>query len=97
MYFEVIATPIFKEVQSKNNTSHVNPAGGGGFIESLNDVAMRSQMVVRGNQLSSAGLHERKMVNDWNTKLSDENEELFNGIFAKIDRIEELLKQKFEK
>ena len=97
MYIESIASPVFKEVLSKNNASQANPAGGSGFIESLNDVAMRSQIVVRGNQLSSAGLHERKMVNDWNTKESDDKEDLFNEIFAKIDRIEEIIKQKFEK
>ncbi len=97
MIIEGITGSLFKEVQGKTNhqTSSVN---GPGFIESLNQMAAGAQMVVRGGQLSSAGLHDRKMVQDWIKDLDKkEEEESLDSIFSKIDRIEEILKEKFSK
>lgn len=97
MMIEGITGSLFKEVQGKTNhqTSSVN---GPGFIESLNQMAASAQMVVRGGQLSSAGLHDRKMVQDWMKDPSGkEDEESLEEIFSKIDRIEEILKETFSK
>lgn len=97
MYIEGIANSIsnFKEFQVKTNQT--SETFGPNFIECVTKLAQSSQMVVQGGELSSAGLHERKMVKDWIKSCNEEEIESLDEIFAKISRIDEILKEKFSR
>jgi|GEM_PF-3977338 len=95
MQIEGIAGSAFKEVAPKQQQTQ--SVGGAQFMEAMNNVASRADVVVRGNFLGAPGLSSKKMVNDSMSKYDFEEEESLEDIFSKINRIDELLKEHFSK
>jgi hypothetical protein len=91
----LIGSSIAKEIQPKQNQTQASV--GPSFLESIVKNALRTDLVVRGNEMSAAGLSSKKVEEHWDTNFDEEKEDSIEDIFNKINRIDEILKEKFSK